>query len=127
VGCGLQLDDEWLRAHPDGFEQLLACLDRAFRPAVLLGLEAIHVHRQFCRGHDIFQKHELPPLHLRPIAQVEVFREGVMLPSASVFDARFAPDPGGSVEIEEPSAAAAGSLLNDQVPIQKHGLNAGEQ
>ena len=57
------------------------------------------------------QKDELPAGHLRAIAQVEVFRQRIVLPATGFFDAGAAPEAGGAVEIKEASAAAAGGLF----------------
>jgi hypothetical protein len=44
-------DDERQFAAPDRGQQLFAGLDRALRPAMLLGLEPVHVDREL-RGRD---------------------------------------------------------------------------
>src|SRR5208282_6050720 len=76
---------------------------------------------------DFRQEQESPTLDLRPVTQVEIFRERVMRPTARSFDARAPPDAGCSVEIEEPTGTCAGRLLNQEVPVEEHGLNARQQ
>ncbi len=111
MGRGFELEVKWKRAAPDGRQELLAGLDRAFGPAMLLRLEAIHVHRQLGGGNDIWQKDELPAGQLRAITQIEVLRQRIVLPAPSLFDARAAPEPRGAVEVKEAATAAAGGLL----------------
>ena len=50
-----------------------------------------------------------------------------MLPPARFFDAGLAPQPRGAIEIEKPPAAAPGRLLEQKMPVQKHGLHLREQ
>jgi hypothetical protein len=50
-----------------------------------------------------------------------------MLPTTSIDDARFAPDSGGAIEVEEAPAATAGGLLHQQVAVEEHRLDAGEE
>ena len=64
-----RLDPERLVRAQDPRQQLEARLDRAFRPAVLLRLERVHLDRDFGRGHDVGQEHEAPAGQLRPVAQ----------------------------------------------------------
>ena len=73
-------------------KQLLAGLDRAFCPAMLLRLEAIHVHRQLGWRNDVRQEDEPPAGQLRAVAQVQVFRQGIVLPAACFFDAGTPPE-----------------------------------
>src|SRR5664279_4562057 len=99
MGRGFELEVKWKRTAPDGRQEFLACLDRALGPAMLLRLEAIHVHRQLGGSNDIWQKDELPAGQLRAITQVEVFCQSIVLPASSLFDARAAPEPCGAVEV----------------------------
>src|SRR5439155_12883340 len=70
---------------------------------------------------------ELPALKLRPIAQIEVLAQRIILPAAALLDARTAPQPGCPVEIEKPAAAATRDLLKQKMSIQKDRLHACEQ
>ena len=66
-------------------------------------------------------------MDLRAVAQIEILGESIVLPAAAVLDAGAAPEAGGPVEIKEAAAAAARGLLEHEMPIQEHGLHAGEQ
>src|SRR2546423_2919819 len=126
--CGrFDLDDERKRAAPDGGQQFLAGLDRAFRPAMLLGFETVHVDRQLGRRDNIRQENKFPASELRAIAQVEIFGQSVVLPPARFADARPTPESGGSVEIEKAAAAAASRLLEEQMALEGPRPDAGEQ
>ena len=54
---------------------------------MLLRLEPIHVHRQLRRSDDIREINELPARELRPIAQIEVLAQSIILPAAALLDA----------------------------------------
>ncbi len=94
---------------------------------MLLGLEPVHIDRQLRGSHDIGKENEFPTVQLGAVAQIQVFCERVVLPTASILDARFSPKPGGAVEVEKTAAPAAGSLLQQQVTIQKHCLDTGQK
>src|SRR5205085_2608750 len=125
-GC-LDLDDKRQWTAPDRRQQFLAGLDRAFGPAMLLRLEAVHVHRQFGGRDYVREENKFPTGELGAVTQVEIFRERVVLPAARFVDARPAPEPGGAVEIEEASAAAARRLFEKQMAVEKHRLDASEE
>ncbi len=74
-------------AAPDGWKQFLAGLDRALRPAVLLRLEAVHIHRQLSWRDDVRKENELPARKLRAVTQIQVFSQGIMLPPSGLVDA----------------------------------------
>src|SRR5436853_4335789 len=76
----LELDRPWQRTAPDAWQQFLASLDRAFRPAMLLRFESVHVHRQFGGRHDIVHEDKFPACELCSVAQVEVLGQRVVLP-----------------------------------------------
>ena len=126
TGC-LQLDEEGQWAPPDGGQELLASLDRAFGPAVLLRFETIHVYRQLRRGHHIGQENKSPARKLGSIAKIEILAQGVVLPAAGLLDADAPPQAGRPVEIEKTSTPAPRRLFQQQVAIQKHRLHAREQ
>src|ERR1043166_6969749 len=123
----LDFDRDWQLAPPDPGQEFLARLDRALGPPMLLRFEAVHVHRQFRRRNDIGKKNELPPNELGPITKIEVLGQRIMLPPACFHDARFPPQPGRTVKIEKPSAAAPGSLFEQQVTVEEHRLHASEK
>src|SRR5215210_237335 len=83
---------------PDRGKQFLAGLHRTFCPAMLLRLEAIHINGQFGWCDEIGQKHKLPALQLGTVAEVQVFRQRIVLPSSGGLDACAAPDAGSSIE-----------------------------
>src|SRR3977135_4044673 len=94
---------------------------------MLLGLEAVHVDRQFRRRDHIGKENEFPTGELRAVTKVEVLSKGVVLPAPSFIDTRPAPETSGAVEIEKPSAAAARGLLQQEMPIEEHRLDARKQ
>ena len=94
---------------------------------MLLRLEAVHVHGQFGGRDEIGQEDEAPALELRAVAEVEILGQRVVLPAAGVLDAGAPPEAGRAVEIEEPSAAAAGGLFEQEMPVEEHRLHAREQ
>ena len=78
---------EWKIAPPDPRQQLLARLNGAFGPAVLLRLETIHVHRQLRRRDNVGKENKFPSHQLRAITQIEIFTQRVVLPAAGFLDA----------------------------------------
>src|SRR5689334_9938466 len=82
-------------------QHLDARLDRAFRPAVLLRLEGVHLDRYFSGCDQIRQEDEAPPAQLGAVTEIEIFRDGVVLPSAAVDDGGAPPDARCAVEVEE--------------------------
>src|SRR5205823_8186694 len=102
-------------------------LHRALGPAMRLLLEGDHLRGQFCRRGVLREIDELPSFDLATIAEVEIFRKRVMLPPAAVVDGGAAPHAGGAVEVHEASAAVAGGVLDDEVPVEEDRLRFGEQ
>ncbi len=94
---------------------------------MLLRFEAVHVHWQFRRRHDIGEENEPPAFELRAIAEVEVLGERVMLPATGLLNAGFAPETGGAVEVEKAPASAARHLFEEKVAVEEHRLHAGEK
>src|SRR2546430_17669960 len=90
-------------------------------------LEGDHFRRQFCRGGVLREVDELPAFAVASIAQVEIFGERVMLPTAAIIDGRAAPDAGGAVEVHEASTAVAGGVLDHEMPIEEDRLRFCEQ
>ena len=108
-------------------QQLQAGLDRALGPAMLLGLERVHLDRHFGRRHDVGQEEETPSEQLGPVAQVEVLGQRVVLPAAGVVDGLAAPDAGGAIEIEKAPRAVAAAVFEDEVGIEQDRLDFGQQ
>ena len=108
-------------------QQLLAGLDGALGPAVLLALEGVHLHRELGRRDHVLQEDELPALQLRAVGEVQVLGERVVLPAAGVVDGVAPPDAGGAVEVEEAPGAVAGAVLDDEVAVEEDRLHLGEQ
>lgn len=111
---------------PDGGQYFFADLDGPLGPAVLLALETVHVDRKFSRGFDLIEEDETPALELGAVAEIHVFGQCVVLPTSGISDARFAPDPAGAIEGEESARAVACGLLQFQMAVEKHGLDAGQ-
>jgi hypothetical protein len=123
----LDLDGQRLLGRDDRRQQLEAGLDRSLGPAVLLGLERVHLDRHFGRRDEVGQEVELPALELRPVAQVEIFRQGVVLPAPGVRDGRPPPHAGRAVEVEEVPGAVPPAVLEDEVAVEQDRLNARQQ
>src|SRR5438093_12285254 len=101
---GFDLDWKRKLAAPDRRQQFLARLDRTFSPAVLLGLEAIHVDRQLGWRNNICKIDKFPANKLGAIAKVEVFAQRICLPSYTLLDTRTLPETCGSVNVENTAA-----------------------
>src|SRR5262249_10954716 len=72
-------------------------------------------------------EHEFPPAKLGAVAEVEVFGQGVVLPTAGIVDRRSTPDAGCAVEVEESSAPVPAAMLEDEMPVQEDRLNFGQE
>ncbi|MEY2544433.1 MAG: hypothetical protein QOE81_1894 [Verrucomicrobiota bacterium] len=68
-------------AAPNPGQQFLAGLNRALRPTMLLGLETVHVDRQFRWRNNVGKENEFPTSELGAIAQIEIFAQRVVLPA----------------------------------------------
>ena len=121
------LNRERQLAPPDPGQEFFTGLNGAFGPAMLLGLETIHVHRQLGRRHDVGKEDKSPTSELGAIAQIEIFTQSIVLPTPGLLDARAPPKPGCAVEIKKTSAPAARRLLEQEMAVQKHGLHPREQ
>ncbi len=108
-------------------QELLAGLHRALGPAVLLVLEGVHLDRHFGQRDQVLQVDEAPALHLGAVGQIEVLRQGVVLPAPGIVDRGTAPDAGRAVEVEEAPGTAATAVLDDEVPIEQHRLHLRQQ
>jgi hypothetical protein len=104
-----------------------AGLDRSLRPPVLLRFERVHLHRHFRRRDEVGNEDEPPAPQLRPVAEIQVLGERVVLPPAGVVNRRPPPDAGGPVEVEEPAAPIARAMLEDEMGVEQNRLNPREQ
>src|SRR5579871_5877585 len=111
----------------DSRKQLDGRLHASLGPAMRLLLEADHFGRKLGRGAELRQINELPSLHLCAVGKIEVFGEGVMLPPAGIVDCLTPPDSCRAVEVHESPAAIAGSVLDDEMPIEENRLALGQQ
>src|SRR5271157_4274581 len=102
-------------------------LDEALGPACLLRLKGGHLDRQLGGAFHVLQVTELPSLQLRAVAEVGIFGEGVVLPSAGVVDRLAPPHPGGAVEVEEHSGARSTAVLQHEVSVEQNGLDLGQE
>ena len=71
-------------------QQLHRDLRQALGPARLLHLEAVGFDRQLRRALDARDINEFPALQLRAIAEIGIFGQRVVLPSAGIVDHRLA-------------------------------------
>ena len=126
VDEGLELDGRTPGSAKHAREKLARGLHAALRPPALLDQERGRCGGQF-RGHaDVVPQHEAPSGHLGAVADVEVFGEGVRLPSPGVGQRLAAPEPGGPVEIEKSSPQVAPALLQEEVSVEEECLGAGQ-
>ncbi len=101
-------------------------LDGTLCPAELLCLECVDVVGEF--GGDNYVEHELhlPTGELGTVRKVHVFGQGVAFPAATAIDSLLAPHTGGSVEVHEELAPAAGGLFHHKVSVNADGLGEGK-
>jgi hypothetical protein len=64
---------------------------------------------------------------LRTIGQVQIFRQCVVLPAASVSDHLFAPNSAGSCEVEQTSRREPRLVFDHVVAVEQQGLSARQQ
>ena len=123
----LGLDPERLLRSENAREELPARLDGPLRPAVLLGLEGVHLDRQFGRNDDVRQEVELPPAELGAVAEIEILGQRVVLPAAAVLNRRPPPDARGAIEVEEVAGPIPSAVLEHEVRVEQDRLNLREQ
>src|ERR1700691_3843488 len=92
-------------------------LDQALGPTRLLRLEGGHLDGQFGGALNVLQITEFPALHLRAIAKVGVFGQGVVLPATRSVNRGAAPHAGSPVEIEKGDGARSPAVLENKVTI----------
>ena len=78
----------------DHGQQFQGRLNRPLGPAVLLGLKAVHVCWQFCRGDYLGEEDEFPTGQLGSITEVQVFGQGIMVSATSGFNGLAPPEAG---------------------------------
>ena len=123
---GLELDDGAKAAAEQAGKQLARGLDATLGPAPLLHQERAGRAREFGRDAHFVAQHETPSRHLRPVADVEVLGQRVVIPPTRVVERLSAPQPRRPVELEEPAATVSSPLLNQKVPVQQERLRAGQ-
>jgi len=96
-------------------------------PSALLRFERVYLHGEFGRDRYIRQEDELPALHLRTVAQVEVFSEGVVLPAARVFDVARRSTPAVPLKLKKPSAHRTGVAFEHEMPVEEYRLGSGQE
>ncbi len=94
---------------------------------MLLRLEGVHLDRHFRGRDDVGNEDELPAAQLRTVAEVQVLGQGVVLPTARIFDDPATPDAGGAVEVEEAAGAVAPAVLEHEVAVEQNRLDLREQ
>ena len=123
---GFELHLERRSASPDGGQKLFGRLNQAFRPAGLLGLEGIHLHRKLRGALDGRVVHKLPATQLRAVGEVCVLGERVVLPAAGVGDGRAPPHPGRAVEVEEAPGKIPPAVLDNEVSVEQNRFHFGQ-
>ncbi len=106
---------------------LIATCVRPFAHRALLHLEAVHLDGQFGGAIQAGDVHEAPAFELGAIAEVGIFGEGIVLPAARVIDHGLAQNAGRAVEVEEVAGARTRSMLQDEMAVQQHRLDFGEE
>ena len=82
--------------------------------------------RELGRDAHLVAQDEAPARHLRPVADVEVLDQRVVMPSARFLECLSAPQPRRSVELEEPAATIPSPLLHQEVAVEQQRLGAGQ-
>ena len=130
--------DEWrqrsgmeIKAGPDGlgstakipFEQKL---HRSRKPASLLGSECMKICRQTSRANDVVSIDPPPTTIPGSQGKIRILDDRLPAPAPRIIDGRSAPDPGGTVEVEESFPMTAGAVLDAKVSVEKSGLCPGQ-
>lgn len=126
VDDGLELDGWPEGTAEQSRKQLARGLHPALRPPPLLHQQCGRRARKLGRYPDIVAHDEPPAGHLGPVADVQIFREGVVLPASRVDEGLAAPQPRGPVEVEETAPAVARTLLHQEVPVEEEALGPGQ-
>src|SRR5690606_19536772 len=96
------------------------------RPAKLLPLESLQLHRNFSRRFHIVEIKRLPAGQQAAIAQIQVFaqRVGLPPPHSRVFNARPPPDAAVAIERKRQPPCLASPLFHHKVTVQRKRLAA---
>ena len=65
-----------------------------------------------------------PALQLRPITQVQIFGQGIVMPATGIGDTGLTPDPSSTVKVQEKTLLTTDRLFYGEVPIDTIGLGA---
>ncbi len=101
---------------------MLPCAHRA-----CCRLNALIWGRQLGRSDNVGYVSDAPAAQLSAIAEIEILRQRVPLPSTGVANALTPPHASAPVEVHEQSAAAARCLLDNEVSIHAQRLHARER
>ena len=112
----------WNGTAPDDGQKFLGGLNQALGPARLLVLEGADIGRQFAFAGNLGEIEELPAAKLGAIAEIGVFGERVVLPSAGFLDGPAPPDSGRAVEVEKAAGARPRTVLQNEVSVEQNGL-----
>ncbi len=123
---GFDFGGRWCGAAENAGQEFEGGLDGAFAPAMLLTVEGCDLGWEFCWAFNGGVIDELPAFHLGAIGEIDIFGEGVVLPSTGVDDTGAAPDSGGAVEIEPAPGGVACGVFDDEMTVEEDGLAAGE-
>src|SRR5215471_4215531 len=119
----LQLYPERLVGPQNFPKQLLRNLRESLGPARLLHLKTVGLHRQLGQALNGRHINKFPALQLSAIAEVGILGQGIVLPSAGIFDHRLAQNSRSAVKVEKQTATCAGYVLQNEMAIQEHGLD----
>ena len=94
---------------------------------MLLGLERVHLHRDFGGRDQIRQEDKPPAAELRTVAEIEILGQRVVLPATRIDDRFATPDAGRAVEVEEVARTISPAVLEHEVTIEQDRLDLREQ
>ena len=126
VHHGLQLDGGAEASPQQSREHLSRRLDPALGPSPLLHQQGGRGARQLGGNAHVIAEDEPPSRHLRPVADVQVLGQGIVLPAARIVQSLPAPQPRRPVEVEEPARPVAPLLFDEEVPVKEESLGAGQ-
>ncbi len=112
---------------PHARQELLRRLHRALGPAKLLAAPRLQRVGHLTRDRQSAAVQHALAGELRAVAQIEVLREGVGLPSTGGVDRVPAPDPARAVEVEREPRPGPRRLLDREVTVDPDRLGACER
>src|SRR5580704_1605024 len=101
-------------------------LEAAGGPARLLPSIGVDRNRQLFRHDEVLEVCGAPAAQLRPVAQVQVFRERGGAPAARILDRGTPPHAGGAGEVGEVTVRGSDRLLDQEVEVDRKRLQARE-